>query len=111
MQPDGEDVKQQETVEFFKDAYIWPATEQNAEVMAKRKLREDQLKLEREEMNKLRYQQEHEKQQQHLEEQKQAERARLLKQEEERKRREEAEQRSKLVPSPVHNCYRKEGSS
>ena len=91
-----EEPKRLETVEFFKDAYVWPETDHNQEIKAKRKQIEDQLMQEREEMKKRRYQQEQDKQQQHLEEQKQAERERIQKQEEERKRKEEAEQRSKL---------------
>ncbi len=97
MQNDSEDNKHADSIEFFQDAYIWPETDQNKEVKTLRKQRDDKLRQEREEMNKLRYQQEHEKLQQHLEEQKQAERERLIRIEAERKRREEDEQRSKLV--------------
>ena len=96
MAQNNEEEKQYET-EFLKESHVWPNTDKNRVLKAKREQREAQELQQREELMKRRFQMEQDKQHQHLEEQKQAEIERKQKQDQERKRKEEEELRKKLV--------------
>lgn len=111
MQPKNDKEKELETIEVFYESIVYPQTEHNQELKAKRMHEAEQVRQQKEEMRKKMQQDDQAKHLQQLEEQKQLDIVMKQKQEEERRKKEEMEQRSKLVYTHMLIIYNEIGRS